>query len=268
MATDDPLYKKKRKALSSAFFKSKMEMITHTVKQTVLKTFYELQQKGDENEVVLEKFTSMVQSHLIMSILVGQEYSFRTLKHQNVVTGEVREITLGDFMDLIFKDVIARIAKNPLIITKIVTLETEMLPSDRRYVKNCLALRNFVAQIIDEKKASKLTDPSDFLALLLQDESYQEREDVIDDIIILFLAGAETVQGTTTNFITTMAHEPAAYKRLREEVDPFMQRVQDNIMEKMTLEGVEDLEYVKMCYQEVLRRDAPAAVSTMNSVTK
>ena len=51
----------------------------------------------------------MVQSHVILSILVGQEYSFRTLRHENVVTGEVREITAGEFMDLIFKDVIARI---------------------------------------------------------------------------------------------------------------------------------------------------------------
>ena len=82
---------------------------------------------------------------------------------------------------------------NPLILTKIVSMETEMMASDRRYVKNCRGLRNFISQIIDEKKASKLTDPSDFLAALLQDESYQEREDVIDDILILFLAGSETV---------------------------------------------------------------------------
>ena len=81
MDSDDPMYKKKRKALSGAFFKSKMDLITRTVKQTVLKTFYDLQQKGDENEVDLSKFTSMVQSHVIVSILVGQEYSFRTLKH-------------------------------------------------------------------------------------------------------------------------------------------------------------------------------------------
>ena len=87
-------------------------------------------------------------------------------------------------------------------------------------------------------------------------------------MLILFIAGSKTVQGATTNFITTMVHEPETYKRLREEVDPFMQRMQDNVMEKMTLEEVEDLEYVKMCYQEVLRRDAPAAVSKICSMTK
>ena len=75
-------------------------------------------------------------------------------------------------MDLIFSDVMTRITKNPLILMKMASMETEMMASDRRFVQNCREIRNFIGQIIDEKKASKLMDPSDFLAVLLQDESY------------------------------------------------------------------------------------------------
>lgn len=57
--TDDPMYKKKRKALSAAFFKSKMQLIAKIVKQTALTCFKELQAK-ESNEVELNSFTSMV----------------------------------------------------------------------------------------------------------------------------------------------------------------------------------------------------------------
>ena len=49
MHTDDPLYKKKKKALSAAFYKSKMSQIAKIVKQTTLRCFSELQAKGSSN---------------------------------------------------------------------------------------------------------------------------------------------------------------------------------------------------------------------------
>ena len=45
---DDPKYKKKRKALSAAFFKNKVAKMTMSVKEHALRKFKELQAKGDE----------------------------------------------------------------------------------------------------------------------------------------------------------------------------------------------------------------------------
>ena len=58
--SDDPEYKKKRKAVSEAFMKNKMDKIVTTVKQSVMKSFYDLQQQGNENTVDLNTFTSKV----------------------------------------------------------------------------------------------------------------------------------------------------------------------------------------------------------------
>ena len=143
--------------------------------------------------VDLNNFTSMVQSSVITGLLVGQEYIGRTAKHKDIMTGEVREIKLGEYMDLIFLDTMTRMTKNPLIIMKLVTMETEMLATDRHYVHNCHALRGLIGQIIEEKKAQKNTSPTDFLNLLLQDDSYQDPEHVIDDMLVLFVAGSKTV---------------------------------------------------------------------------
>ena len=75
-------------------------------------------------------------------------------------------------MDGIIGDTITRLMKNPLIIMKMASVETEMLASDRHYVHNCNELRNFIGSIIDEKKEAKDANPADFLSVLLQDESY------------------------------------------------------------------------------------------------
>ena len=45
-----------------------------------------------------------------------------------------------------------------------------------------------------------------------------------------------------------MLYEPEIYVKLQAEVDPFMTKVKDDIMGKMNLESVEDLDFVKMCY--------------------
>lgn len=84
----------------------------------------------------------------------------------------------------------------------------------------------------------------------------------------MFFAGSKTVQTATSNLIVTMTHEPEIYADLRKEIDDYMTGVSDDIMEKMTLETVEDLELVKMCYQETMRLDPPAGMSKVNSMTK
>ena len=40
--THDPMYKIKRKVVSQAFFKSKMELMIEVIKDSAMRTFYEL----------------------------------------------------------------------------------------------------------------------------------------------------------------------------------------------------------------------------------
>ena len=50
METDNPKYKKKRKAISSSFFKNKVRQMTTIVKETALKIFKEIQDQGDRTQ--------------------------------------------------------------------------------------------------------------------------------------------------------------------------------------------------------------------------
>ena len=75
--------------------------------------------------------------------------------------------------------------------------EKQFFAVDRHFHFNCLQLRECVRQIIEDRKNTKKDDTNDFggdvISLLLQDESYQDTEAIIDDIIVMFLAGSKTV---------------------------------------------------------------------------
>ena len=88
MDSEDPLYKKKRKALPGAFFKNKVEKMTMSVKEELLRTFRELQAEGAEVTKDLNRLTCHVQSVLIVSILVGQKYAQMKVPHIDMATGE------------------------------------------------------------------------------------------------------------------------------------------------------------------------------------
>ena len=51
-------------------------------------------------------------------------------------------------------------------------------------------------------------------------------------------------------------------------VDPFMEGVKDDIMGKMTIESVDELEYIKLAYNETMRVDAPVGVSMTSCMSK
>lgn len=153
MDSDDPLYKMKRKALAGAFFRSKLALICEKVKESALASFRELQAKGDRNEVDINSFTSLVQSRIITSILVGSEWSTKTLTHINLKTGESSEITLSYFLDRIMDDITTRFTTNPLLMlnTKFFA-EKAICATDRNYIANCASLRAFCHGILDAKR--------------------------------------------------------------------------------------------------------------------
>lgn len=183
-----------------------------------------------------------MQSNIIVSIILGPGTYYDKIQHINLSTGEKEMISVPLFMSRLMDDVMKRITQSPFAA---VSPESEWLAIDKHYANNCRTLRGYFGDIIDKIKQKKDTNAQDIVSLLLQDENYQNREDIIDDIIVMYIAGSRTVQTTTSNLITSLIFNPEYYKKLHEETDPFMERVKDDIMGKMNLEDIEELEYVK-----------------------
>ena len=59
-----------------------------------------------------------------------------------------------------------------------------------------------------------------------------------------------------------MLHRPEVKAKFDAEINPFLDKCKDNFMELMTSELLEELEYTRMCYSEVLRFDTPIPQSS------
>ena len=68
--TADPLYVKKRKELSGAFFKSKLLGMTKIIKEVALKEIKRIQYSG-KTEIDINKMTIQIQSSIIINVAVG-----------------------------------------------------------------------------------------------------------------------------------------------------------------------------------------------------
>ena len=63
------------------------------------------------------------------------------------------------------------------------------------------------------------------ISILLLDDIYaKQHDDIIDDVLTMFIAGSKTVQATTTNFITHMLHRPDLREKLDAELNPMFEK--------------------------------------------
>ena len=101
------------------------------------------------------------------------------------------------------------------------------------------------------------------ISILVQDPSYRDDvESIVDDIVVMFMAGSKTIQATSTNLITRLIEKPEILEKIRTEMKPGFDRCKDDLMKLFTTNEVDELEYLKMCYTEILRSDAPAGQSS------
>ena len=111
-------------------------------------------------------------------------------------------------MDSLFADAMMRVKKNPLIMMNPNFFEKEIFSIDKRFAENCRAIRSLIHKIIKERRAEKDSTKNDVLAMLLADDYYDNDENLIDDIIIMFFAGSKTVQSATSTLFVNMIYEP------------------------------------------------------------
>ena len=105
--------------------------------------------------------------------------------------------------------------------------------------------------------------------MLVQDDAYKnEPEQIVDDIIVMFIAGSKTVQATTTNLITQYMINEDLRTKLHKELDPLVEKVKGDWVNDFTYEMTEDLVYTKYAYYETMRYDTPLAISSTSTVTQ
>lgn len=126
-------------------------------------------------------------------------------------------------------------------------------------------------EILADRKSGKTTsfkgaEGFDLLQTLLETDLYKGREEnIINEIIFMFLAGSKTVQLTTTNIICFAKECPETGAKLQAEIDSKIGPIQDDIAGKFSKDLADEFDYLKCCFSESLRLAPPLSFSTYAS---
>jgi cytochrome P450 len=127
--------------------------------------------------------------------------------------------------------------------------------------------------MIDDRRSGKTKshfgDDGDLLGILLQNELYRgDDEKTKDELVVLFLAGNETIKTSSTNTVCYLTMLPEIKAKFMSEITPVMEKFSDNFVEKLTIDEVESFDYVRRCWFESMRMQPPTPTTTVNKFIK
>jgi cytochrome P450 len=116
--------------------------------------------------------------------------------------------------------------------------------------------RDILRNIINNRRKSDRA-PGDLLDMLLhstyEDGSYMEDDQLIDEILVLFIAGHETTANALSFAAQLLAHHPETILKANKEII--------HLNNEDLMKGLMDMPYIKQCVEETLRLYPPAYVT-------
>ena len=229
-ATCEPDYTPKRKALSSAFFKSKLKSFEEIIKNVTYKQLAESQEM-----INLPMFFLDLVSRILMNIAVGPTHE-KTLVEYEQEDGKIVKMPLGRHISTMIEDLIWKIVQvqnmvEPSLVKRNITAR------DFRFKRNVENEKNVIRKMIRERKEGKsgtyFKDQSDLLSVLVDNEFYRDQEEkIVDEVIMIFLAGSKTTQNTAANMFCYFEKNPEIKKIVQKEIDDKLTPLSNDIMGK------------------------------------
>mmetsp|Transcript_3588 Transcript_3588/g.3939 ORF Transcript_3588/g.3939 Transcript_3588/m.3939 type:complete len:518 (-) Transcript_3588:157-1710(-) len=140
-----------------------------------------------------------------------------------------------------------------------------ILPSHRRYTAACKKVRNFLIQLIQEKRKELEADPSQkgkniIEGMLEAQKQFPDRADILDDesiageFVTLLIAGTDTTSTVLTITLYLLSQYPDLVDDLRKEIQ---QAIPDGKIK--TISQLNNLELLHSTLKEVMRLYPPAS---------
>mmetsp|Transcript_24556 Transcript_24556/g.27225 ORF Transcript_24556/g.27225 Transcript_24556/m.27225 type:complete len:290 (+) Transcript_24556:151-1020(+) len=127
----------------------------------------------------------------------------------------------------------------------------------KSYSKNLQEFKSGVAEMMKESK-----DPESVNFKLTNYDECSFKEN-LDDLCLYMFAGTETSAHTLTSFFYFLKKNPEVHKKLLEEFKENGLEKGKDFSSNVTLENIQNLNYLNCCVKEVLRIDSPA-IDTFN----
>ena len=189
-SSHDPKTLERRKALSGAFFKSKLIEMTKVMKSVTLDVVKDWQ-KGGDRKINIADLTEELQAKIIVTILIGAEYSNHMIEHEDP-SGKLVKSPLHRFLPNLVNYSFSR-QDQPVMMLFPELIDKIFTPADRLWKRNVDRYEAFVEEIGKKREASGV-ETNDLLSILSTFSEYKGNFKRIAQELCLFLfAGMRTV---------------------------------------------------------------------------
>ena len=266
------LWSQKRKHLSAAFYKDKLnpmlEMIIKTTNLYIRKLLQE--QSGPGKTMDILKFGGdLINSTILLCVFGVKIENIAKLKYME--GGKEELLDPGMFLKKIFTRQIMRGSRFFRILFD--WFDLSVVGEVERYTKtNGETFRGFIQGMIAQRRL-EMTDGqkrADFLSMMLEDELFQGQEElIVDECITFMLAATQTSTNLVTNAMYFLSKHTEVREKLRKEMrrhvgEGSLQGLSDDKWIEILLEKelVTECNYLSYCVTETLRLCPPVRLSS------
>ncbi|CDW83902.1 cytochrome family subfamily polypeptide 55 precursor [Stylonychia lemnae] len=280
-APADEIYTLKRKHLSSAFYKDKMQSQLNQIMSTTFDMVQETIQQINQGEVELDlnQYIGKLILKSIQICIFGLNEQLELLPFKQ--NGKIDHLSQGVFMNRLSAGLLERS-------NNIFRINFEFLDSyfvgrvEKELEENTMTLRRFISDMINlRREKNKALKPEeihhDFLNLLLQDDLFKDNESLmVDECCTFMLAATQTTSTALSNLLFYLTKHDVIRANLRNEIkevfgkEPTISQIsKEEWLEKLSLDKISSQwNYLNLAAQENLRIEPPIRRSSPMIITE
>ena len=208
-ADTNEMWRKRRTALSPAFYKGKLVQMVETAKASMRVTLAEWHHK-DSSRIDLVHEISLMFTRLLLRCAIGESLDGVTINFWQ--KGKVRKVEVQYALRTCVQEMIDRLYHLHVYFCS--SLATQYIfPYERDILANCREIRSLFHKMVEKRRKELIEDPhtkeGDLLSILLSDPLFNtENEMIVDEVLTFFTAGSQTSAITTQNLVLHLLKHP------------------------------------------------------------
>lgn len=217
----DESWSHKRKTMSAAFYKEKLIKMTEVVREVVTEKISEIEERYVKTGKPMNVTEEMgeLQNRIFLTSVFGLK-DLHKVRLPYLQRGQTLQLDIGDFLRRLVGFLLLRQGRRIFGLIPYL-LFFNYTKEDREYVENIRVVRTYCEGLIEDRKKnmSKFSESSDLMNIWLTDDSYKNNTKlIVDEIILMFLAGSFTLKTTNTNMLSYLAMNPDVKAKLVTEL--------------------------------------------------
>jgi cytochrome P450 len=223
-ADTSPDWRKRRAAISPAFYKGKLVLMCNIAKDAMQTTISQWRKTINDQPRTIFNFIEEMQNssaRVLLSCALGEDLSETNVDYH--CNGKVEKRHISFVLRQTFHDSVMR-ALHPKLIFFPFLLDMYITRHEREILTNCKTVRTLIQGIITRRREAIEKDPSlkdrgDFLTILLMGDTTKDDEELIlDECLTFFFAGTQTTAIANSNLIFMLVKHPEVGQKILDEV--------------------------------------------------